>query len=112
MGKVTEDEYEFAMTITSKRKSYKPALRDCKTLELWDKLNPKKFGFIPLGDLFISILTNSRTKDRTLTAIARNIQMQVALTDISLSFIHILGKNNSVAALLSRGDITPDTFNK
>ena len=37
-----------------------------------------------------------------LGAIARNIAMEVALADINLRLIHILGKNNIVADSLSR----------
>ena len=54
----------------------------------------------------VSVLTNGRTCDRTLAAIARNIKMHAAILNINLITIHILGKNNSIADLLSRWDIT------
>ena len=50
-GWVTEDKYTFAMAIASKRKCYKSALKECKTLQQWDAQNAKKFHFIPMGDL-------------------------------------------------------------
>ena len=41
------------MAIASKRKCYKPALKECKTLHQWDAQNVKKFGFILMGDLVL-----------------------------------------------------------
>ena len=37
----------------------------------------------------VQVLTSDRTKDLTLAAIARNIQFQAALSNISLKFTHI-----------------------
>ena len=53
-----------------------------------------------------NVLNSGRTRDLTLAAIARNIQMQVATWDINLHVIHIPGKENHFADLLSRWAIT------
>ena len=50
----------------------------------------------------VTILNSGATKDLTLAALARNIFMQSAKCDINLSVIHILGKNNTIADLLSQ----------
>ena len=50
-------------------------------------------------------------QDLTLAAIARNILMESAKCDVNLSIIHILGKNNHIADLLSCWYIT-DNPNK
>ena len=50
----------------------------------------------------VSVVNTGKTKDIVLAAIARNIAMEVALADINLRLIHILGKNNIVADSLSR----------
>ena len=50
----------------------------------------------------VSVINTGKTKDVVLGAIARNIAMEVAIADINLRLIHILGKNNTVADGLSR----------
>ena len=60
----------------------------------------------------VSVLTNGRTCDRTLAAIARNIKMHVAVLNINLITIHILGKDNPIADLLSRWSISPNPTEK
>ena len=50
----------------------------------------------------VSVINTGKTKDVILAAIARNIAMEVALADINLRLIHILGKNNIIADSLSR----------
>ena len=59
----------------------------------------------------VTILNSGATRDLTLAAIARIIFMESAKCDINLSVIHILGKNNPIADLLSRWYIT-DNANK
>ena len=55
----------------------------------------------------VQVLTSGRTRDLTLAAIARNIQFQAALMNISLKFTHIPGKTNVLADLLSRWQTAP-----
>ena len=50
----------------------------------------------------VLVINTGKTKDVVLSAIARNIAMEVALADINLRLSHILGKNNIVADSLSR----------
>ena len=45
-----DDKYTFMLGTKPNSKSYKPALQECKTLQLWDKQTHRKFGFIPLAD--------------------------------------------------------------
>ena len=54
----------------------------------------------------VEVLTSGRTHDRTLAAIARNIQLTAALSEIDLKVVHIPGKDNCIADLLSRWNIT------
>ena len=82
-------------------------------MRLWaDHWSSQKVVLFCDNQAVISVLNNGRTNDRTLTAIARNIQMIAAIKDINLNVVHILGKNNTVADLLSRWDITPDNYQK
>ena len=55
----------------------------------------------------VQVLMLGKTRDLTLAAIARNIQFQAALMNISLKITHIPGKNNVLADLLSRWHTTP-----
>ena len=50
----------------------------------------------------VSVLNSGKTRDLTLTAIARNIFMETAEEDISLKTVHIMGKINEIADTLSR----------
>ena len=50
----------------------------------------------------VTVINTGKTKDVVLAAIARNIAMEVTLSDINFRLIHILGKNNIVADSLSR----------
>ena len=72
-------------------------------MRLWaDHWSSQKVVLFCDNQAVVSVLNNGRTKDRTLAAITRNIQMIAAIKDINLSVVHILGKNNTVADLLSR----------
>ena len=50
----------------------------------------------------VSVLQSGRAHDPFLAACAWNIWYVAALQDIDLSYVHVLGKNNRVADLLSR----------
>ena len=50
----------------------------------------------------VSVLTTGRIKDSILAAIARNILMETAAKDICLRTVHIRGKDNQIADILSR----------
>ena len=52
------------------------------------------------------VLNSGKTRDLTLAAIARNIQLLLATYNIEIVVRHIPGKNNMVADLLSRWDTT------
>ena len=54
----------------------------------------------------VSVLNSGKTQDLTLAAMARNINMLLAVEDIELQVIHILGSDNKIADLLSRWSIT------
>ena len=53
------------------------------------------------NEAVVRVLGSGRTRDLTLAAIARNIQLQLATWDINLQVIHIPGKENQIADLLS-----------
>ena len=54
------------------------------------------------NEAVVTILNSGRTRDPFLAAIARNIFMSAAVSDIYLKIVHIPGKKNVVADLLSR----------
>ena len=60
----------------------------------------------------VSILNSGKTQDLTLVAMARIINMLLAVEDIELQVIHILGSDNKVADLLSRWSITTNPNGK
>ena len=53
----------------------------------------------------VSVLNSGKSQDMTLAAMARNINMLLAVEDIELQVIHILGSDNKIADL-SRWSIT------
>ena len=50
----------------------------------------------------VTVIKNGRTRDMFLAAVARNIWLLTATHDIDLTVLHIPGKNNVIADLLSR----------
>ena len=54
------------------------------------------------NDAVVKVLNAGRARDPYLGACARNIWYMAALSDIDLQYVHVLGKNNVVADLLSR----------
>ena len=54
----------------------------------------------------VSVLNSGKTQDFTLGDKTRNIAMILAINDIKLQVIHILGSDNKIADLLSRWYIT------
>ena len=49
----------------------------------------------------VNVLRNGKTNDTLLAAIARNVQMQAAKYNVFFNVIHIQGKHNTAADLLS-----------
>ena len=60
----------------------------------------------------VSLITNGKTRDRTLAAIARNIHMEAATRNISLITIHIKVRDNKIADLLSSWETTDKNSHK
>ena len=50
----------------------------------------------------MAVLTNGRSRDAVLAKYARNIFMWLSTCNIDMKVIHIAGKKNSIADLLSR----------
>ena len=50
----------------------------------------------------VSILKTGKTRDSTLATIARNILLEASCLHITITVIHVLGKDNKVADTLSR----------
>ena len=60
----------------------------------------------------VDVLNTGRSRDSHLCAIARNILITCANLDIEAKFVHIPGKKNVVADVLSRWRGSVDQFNK
>ena len=69
-------------------------------------LERKKIRIACDNEAVVHVLNSGKTRDLTLAAIARNIQFQVARGDINLQVVHIPGKDNTIADLLSRWAMT------
>ena len=64
------------------------------------------------SDAVVRVLTTGRTKDPYLGACARNVWLEAALLDVDLQYVHVLGKNNRVADLLSRWQCSIENINE
>ena len=60
----------------------------------------------------VAVLTHNKTKDAFLAACARNVWLLAASYDLEISYVHIKGKNNAIADLLSRWVPTADNILK
>ena len=60
----------------------------------------------------VQVLTSSRTTDTILATCARNVWLICAIFNIQLRVWHIPGKNNHIADLLSRWNITENPLLK
>ena len=70
---------------------------------LWGHSWAHKKVLIKCGNqAVVSILKIGRTRDSAQASIARNILLEVSCLHISISVIHVLGKDNAVADVLSR----------
>ena len=58
------------------------------------------------NEAVVAVLNSGKTRDPDLAAISRNIFMHCATFDTPLKIIHISGKDNNIADLLSRWDQT------
>ena len=58
------------------------------------------------NEAVVHVLGSGRTRDLTLAAITRNIQLQMATWDINLQVVHIPGKENKIADSFSRWELT------
>ena len=54
------------------------------------------------NDAVVKVLSGGKARDPFLAACARNAWYLAALGDVHLQYVHVLGKNNRVADLLSR----------
>ena len=54
----------------------------------------------------VQVLSTSRTRNPFLAACARNVWQLAAIGGIDLTYVHVLGRNNQVADLLSRWNHT------
>ena len=60
----------------------------------------------------VAVLTHSKTKDPFLATCARNVWLLAALYDLEVTYVHIRGKHNIIADLLSRWVPTPQNVLK
>ena len=54
------------------------------------------------NEAVVHVLSAGRTRDPFLGACAQNVWFLIAQHDVEMSYVHVLGKNNQVADLLSR----------
>ena len=64
------------------------------------------------NDAVVKVLNAGKARDPYLGACARNVWYIAALADIDLQYVHVLGKNNVVADLLSRWQNTVANVNQ
>ena len=60
----------------------------------------------------VAVLNNGKTRDLTLARYARNIFLWLSACNIDMKVVHVAGKLNPVADLLSRWHITNNNFQK
>ena len=60
----------------------------------------------------VAVLTNGRSRDVVLAKYARNIFMWLSTCNIDMKVVHIAGKKNSIADLLSRWFTVPNNVQK
>ena len=58
------------------------------------------------NDAVVHVLNSGKTRDPFLATCARNIWQEAAIRDVELKYVHIIGKQNKVADLLSRWENT------
>ena len=64
------------------------------------------------NEAVVHVLNSGKTRDLTLAAIARNIQLLLATYNIEITVVHIPGKSNIVTDLLSRWSAVNHPMNK
>ena len=73
------------------------------TLRIFVRLWHRKHVLIKCdNDAVVQVLQTGKTRDPFLATVARNIWFESAIGDVSLSYVHIRGKDNKVANTLSR----------
>ena len=83
------------------------------TLKIWSTQWQNKNVVLFCDNLaVVEVLTSGKTKDEYLATCGRNVCMLTALFNIHLTVLHIPGKANKVADLLSRWSITTDAKGK
>ena len=78
-------------------------------LRVWQESWANKKVAIACDNLaVVQVLNSGKARDLTLAAIARNIQFQIATTNVNLKVTHIPGKVNMIADLLSKWNNCPN----
>ena len=82
-------------------------------LRVWGHLWSKKSVTIKCDNqAVVSVVNTGVTKDNVLAIMARNIWLETAVGDIKFTLVHIPGKHNECADLLSRWHITSKNIEK
>ena len=82
-------------------------------LRVWTKQWATKKMLLKCDNqVVVTLLNTGKSQDFTLAAMARNINMILAVEDIELQVIHILGSDNKIADLPSRWGITSNPNQK
>ena len=64
------------------------------------------------NEAVVSVINTGVTKDNGLAALSRNIWLETALRDIQLKLVHVRGKDNKCADLLSRWHLVQHNWQK
>ena len=82
-------------------------------LRLWGQVWKSKQIVIKCdNEAVVSVVNTGVTKDNGLGAIVQNIWLETAPRDIQLKLIHVKGKNNQCADLLSRWHLVGNNWQK
>ena len=82
-------------------------------LRLWGHVWKNKQIIIKCdNEAVVSVVNTGVTKDNGLWAIVWNIWLETALNDIKLKLIHVTGKNNQCADLLSHWHLVNNNWHK
>ena len=83
------------------------------TLRMWGHMWANKSVVIKCDNqAVVSVVNTSVTKDHILATMCRNIWLETATKDINLKLIHIPGKDNVCADLLSRWHLVSNNMQK
>ena len=97
------------MKICTTKKMYNILIAKRVWANTWQK---KTIGIFCDNLAVVNVLNSGKAKDMYLAAISRNIFMESSKNDIDIKVLHVPGKNNIIANLLSRWQTTVNAHEK